>query len=121
MATLNVNWIFTAQVNGGPQFSASQPSFGVAGFDHGTHILAATNGTADVTIDITHAKVLLILADTYSTQLSYKIDASATVHNLDGPHVFIGPGAVAIFGTAATLHFSNTSANPATVQVFIGS
>jgi hypothetical protein len=68
------------------------------------------------------AQFLLIKASKYSTDLSYKVNAdTGTAIVLDGPHVFVGNGAVAILDTApAKLLFSNKLTEDVTVDILLG-
>jgi hypothetical protein len=121
MATLKFNWSFSSQIDPGPQFSASQPSVDVTGFDHEKQIIAA-KGSADIGVNTSNAKVVLILADDYDAKVTYDIDKPAATRTLDAPHILLGPGAVAFIGTTATkLTFKNPVASAVTVQIFIGS
>ena len=55
------------------------------------------------------AELLLIKSSSYDSKLTYKVNqAAASAISLDGPHVFIGRGAVGILDSAPTkLFFSN--------------
>ena len=68
------------------------------------------------------ADFLLIKASKYGTDLTYKVNSSgATPIVLDGPHVFIGNGAVAILDSDPTqLLFSNALAEDVTIDILLG-
>jgi hypothetical protein len=68
------------------------------------------------------ADFLLIKSSKYGDSLTYKVNnAGATAIALDGPHVFIGSGAVAILDTDPTqLLFSNGLADDVTIDILLG-
>ncbi len=64
---------------------------------------------------------LMVASDQYLSGLTYKINAATASHNLDGPLVLIGPGAVGLLNTApARLVFSNTTGQDVKVDILIG-
>ena len=70
---------------------------------------------------------LLITADWYGSELSYKVNnTGGTARTLDQPHFFAGGGAVSMLDTAALgkMFFANTTsgatAKDANVQILIG-
>ncbi len=65
---------------------------------------------------------LLIKSSVYGEALTYKVnDAAATPISLDGPHVFIGKGAMAILNSAPTqLLFSNGLSGNVTIDILLG-
>jgi hypothetical protein len=68
------------------------------------------------------AQFLLIKASKYGKDLTYKVNAdTGTAITLDGPHVFIGNGAVAILDSAPTkLLFTNKLTEDVTVDILLG-
>ena len=128
MATaLKVNWSFTSQIDGGPQLSASQPSIDVSAYDYLKQVLPAPAPGGSTVTDVhlqpnTVAKMVAILADKYSTKVTYQVDGAAPDRVLDGPHVFLGAGAVGFMsaGNPQKLTFTNSSTDAVTVQVFVG-
>lgn len=68
------------------------------------------------------ADFLLIKASVYGKEVAYKVnDAGATAIKLDGPHVFIGSGAVEILDVEPTqLLFSNALTQDVTVDILLG-
>ena len=68
------------------------------------------------------AEFLLIKSSKYATDLTYKINSAAgTPIILDGPHVFIGNGAVAILDSDPTqLLFSNALSEDVTIDILLG-
>lgn len=127
-ATLKINWSFTSTIDGGPQLSESQPVIEVTAYDYTKQVLLApvapaTSTVTDVNLpSATAAQMVAILATKYSDKVNYEIDGAAPARVLDGPHIFIGPGAVAFLGATAPkkLTFSNSSTDMITVQVFVG-
>ena len=65
---------------------------------------------------------LLIQSSKYGSSLTYKVnDSTATAIPLDGPHVFIGNGAVGILDSSPTkLLFSNSMGEEVTVEILLG-
>jgi hypothetical protein len=68
------------------------------------------------------AEFLLIKSSQYGTDLTYKVNAgTATPIILDGPHVFIGNGAVAILDSdPVQLLFSNAMTEDVTIDILLG-
>jgi hypothetical protein len=73
------------------------------------------------------AEFLLIKSSSYKDAdplhtLTYKVnDTGATAITLDGPHIFIGKGAVGILDAAPTkLFFTNSLSNDVTIDILIG-
>ena len=68
------------------------------------------------------AEFLLIKSSAYGEDLTYKVNTdTATAISLDGPHVFIGKGAVAILDSAPTqLLFSNGLTEDVTIDILLG-
>jgi hypothetical protein len=66
--------------------------------------------------------LVAILADQYSDKITYTVDGDATIRTLDGPHVFLGAGAVGFLGGAPPqkLTFTNALAAPVSVQILVG-
>ncbi len=84
-------------------------------------------GTDDLSVNLQPdgtnlGEFLLIKASTYGSELTYKVnDASATEIVLDGPHVFIGKGAVGILDSSPViLLFSNNTGEDVTVEILLG-
>ena len=68
------------------------------------------------------AELLLIKSSAYGASVTYKVNAAAaTPIVLDGPHVFIGSGAVAILDSdPAQLLFSNALSDDVTIDILLG-
>lgn len=65
---------------------------------------------------------IAIISDSYSEDLSFKINAATDVRTLDQPQLFMGKGAVSMFDAAPeTLLFSNADTGvDAKVQILLG-
>ena len=126
--TLKINWSFTSRIDGGPQLAESVPVLDVSAYDFIKQVLPAPVGpavstTTDINLGLgTNPAMIVILASKYSDKVKYDVDALAVDHVLDGPHLFIGSGAVPFLGAASPkkLTFTNASTDPITVQVFVG-
>jgi len=124
--TISVNWKFQAAVQGGPNLAADQPPINVAAYDVIQATIPATTPTFTVHVQpITATGQLLFFAltsDKYDAGLTYTVNASATVHTLDGPLLLIGGGAVGLLDAAPpqTLTLGNTLAAPANIQILVG-
>ena len=127
-ATLKINWSFTSRIDGGPQLSESLPVIEVTAYDFIKQVLLApvlpaTLTTTDVNLQNgTDPQMVAILASKYTDTVKYEVDGAGTDHVLDGPHLFIGLGAVAFLGSASPkkLKFTNSSTDAITVQIFVG-
>ena len=128
-ANLQINWSFVLNIDGGPQLSEAKPVIEVLAYDYITAPLAPgvldTPSKAEVNPpSVTGTQTIVILATKYSDKVGYKDAAAedAPLHVLDGPHIFIGRGAVAFLGdtTPNKLQFFNKSNEDITVQVFVG-
>ena len=128
---IKINWSFNANINGGPQLGAFQPAFDVSAYDYIKVTLPPpSGGTASTSTDV-HLQggtaagtvvLLAILADKYSDKISYTVDAVATARVLDGPHVFLGSGAVGFMNNAPPqkLTFVNAVPDAVTMQILVG-
>ena len=88
--------------------------------------VAVPAGTTDLTINLQPdgdnlAEFLLIKSSVYGDDLTYKVNTSTTPIVLDGPHVFIGNGAVSILDASPTqLLFSNGLTGDVTIDILLG-
>lgn len=88
--------------------------------------VAVPASTTDLTINLQPdganlAKFLLIKSSAYGDDLTYKVNSSTTPIILDGPHVFIGNGAVSILDSSPTkLLFSNDLTDDVTIDILLG-
>ena len=126
-APLKFSWSFTSQIDGGPQFSQSQPSIQVSAYDYVKQALPAAAAGGSTTTDVhlqpdTAAQVVAILSDKYDTNVTYQVDGAGPQRTLDGPHLFLGAGAVGFMsaGNPQKLTFTNKLTSAVTVQVFVG-
>lgn len=125
--TLKVTWSFTSQIDGGPRLSASTPSIEISAYDYVKQTLPAPAVGASTKTDVhlqpdTSAKMVAILADKYDPKVTYQVDGGGAERVLDGPHLFLGGGAVKFMSTTnpQKLTFTNSSTGAITVQVFVG-
>jgi hypothetical protein len=129
-APIKINWNFTASIDGGPQLGAFEPSFDVSAYDYIKAMLAApasgsTSTTTEVHLQPTPGAgtvtMVAILADQYSNQVTYKVDDVQTDRVFDGPHVFLGTGAVGFLNDPPKkLTFTNKLPSAVTVQILVG-
>ncbi len=88
--------------------------------------VAVPAGATDMTINLqpdgAHlAEFLLIKSSAYGDSLTYKVNTSTTSIVLNGPHVFIGNGAVSILNSSPTkLLFSNALTGDVTIDILLG-
>lgn len=88
--------------------------------------VAVPAGATDLTINLQPdganlAKLLLIKSSTYGDTLTYKVNTSTTVIALNGPHIFIGSGAVSILNSSPTkLLLSNGLTGDVTIDILLG-
>ncbi|MEE8586409.1 MAG: hypothetical protein V3T83_16305 [Acidobacteriota bacterium] len=115
-----INWTLNVQVVGGPKISASN-AITVDAYDKiEAEVLAGGSATVNVQPG-DGAKFLLITASSYSTDLTYVVDASGTTVTLDGAHVLIGAGAVSLLGnTQNQFVFTNAGSADVTVSILVG-
>ena len=113
-APLQINWSFVSKIDGGPQLSESQPVIGVTAYDYIKEVVSASSSSPDLNLpSSTTVQMVAILASKYSDKVTYLIGgAGGTKMVLNGPHIFMGSGAVAFLGSTfpAKLTFKNDSA-----------
>ena len=119
-----INWTLNVQVIGGPKLSASN-TMTVDAYDKIQVAIEA--GETDKKVEVQpggagHVQFLLILSDPYDELLTYKVnDSGGTAVKLDGPHLLIGKGAVALLSSApSSFFFSNGLSKNASVEILIG-
>ncbi|HLJ27802.1 MAG TPA: hypothetical protein VKY85_13910 [Candidatus Angelobacter sp.] len=124
---VNINWQFQAAIPGGPSFVVNQPATQVDAYDVVTAKIAA--GATGVAVPIQPSSgsgsvvFLVVSATQYDTTLTYTVDKVKDTRVLDGPHLLVGSGAVALLNSSAppqTLAFSNATAKDINVQVVVG-
>jgi len=63
--------------------------------------------------------LVIINPATPSADLTYEVSGTAIA--LDGPHVLLGAGAVALLGAGtSSLTFTNNLADPAAIEILVG-
>ncbi len=119
-----LQYIISAQLAGGPQLAETKTLI-VEAYDM-TNV-TIPDGSSDLEVNIQPngaglTQFLAIRASAYDANLSYKVnDSGATPVVLDGPHIFIGTGAVALMDPSPTrLLFSNSTGADVTVDVLVG-
>lgn len=120
----NISWTLTVLVGSGLKTSVSQ-TITVGAYD--VIDVSVVDGAADKVVEVQpggagQVQLLLITADEYGDNLSYKVNAPAgTSIRLDAPQVFAGDGAVGLLGAAPkTLLFSNTLGKAVSVSILVG-
>jgi len=123
----DIKWSFQAAVVGGPSLSLNAPAIKVEAYDViQVAILDGASGTAVSIQPSSSAKemaLVVISSDQYDAKLTYEVDSVGVANKLDGPHVFVGSGAVAFLNTSQapqSLSFSNSSGKPANVSILVG-
>jgi len=139
MPGVKIDWNLIVAVENGPRMSLSKPALEVTGYDYVRAPLRGTaTGTtpAEIAVDVqptstatgSAAKVIFIaIGCSKYGPVSYATTAAGgsptpVKHKLDGPHVFVGEGAVGFLGTAvpSKLYFENTAAEEITVEIIVG-
>jgi hypothetical protein len=122
-----ITWQFQATIPGGPSVLLNQPSIDFAAYDVVSLTIPA--GASNVAMAVQPASgagdvvFLVVNSSQYDPKLTYTVDAIGTSHALDGPHVFVGAGAVSLLNNTASpqkLTFNNTLTADVTVQVITG-
>ncbi len=119
-----LQYSFSAQISSGPSLAEAK-TLDVESYDKTK--VTVSDGSTDLEVNIQPdgaglTQFLMVKASAYSANLSYKVNnSSATPVVLDGPHIFIGAGAVALLDSAPTkLFFSNSTGGDVTVDVLVG-
>lgn len=123
----NVSWSLSIQVAGGPTVSAREGPITAEAMDRIDVSIAS--GEVDKTVDLqpgpaSGIHVLLIKSNQYGdgTEITFKVSDGATdgpALTLTGPQFYAG-GAVMLLGLdPQSLKFSNASADPAEIEIFI--
>lgn len=112
-------------VPNGPQF-AFQQTLEIDAYDKIDVSIppATTDKKVELVGGTGEVQFIAITSDTFSDDLTYKINSSTTARKLDQPHLFMGKGAVSLFAVApASLSFSNAAPAPGDdvqIQILIG-
>lgn len=121
---VNLAYSISVQIPAGPGLAASG-KVEVEGYDKVQIVIA--DGDSDRAVNIGPggaglARFLSVTASEYDAALTYKVnDAAATAIPLDGPHLFVGAGAVALLDDEPTqLLFGNSTGDDVTVQILVG-
>ena len=66
-------------------------------------------------------QLLVVTSSVYGADLKYTVNADATDHVLDQPHVLVGTGSVGLFGQEPEkLVFDNKTGQDAQIQILVG-
>jgi hypothetical protein len=112
-----------ADVASGPKLKESR-TLAIDAYDKIS--VTVPDGTSDLEVDLQPGgagsiQLLIVKSSVYGADLKYTINADATDHVLDQPHVLIGAGSVALYGAEPTkLVFDNALGSDAQVQVLVG-
>lgn len=122
-----IQWTLSVDVAGGARKTESQ-TLPVDVYLKGQVQIAAASGSTPGQANFAApsggrtVRFVLISANRYDATppLTYTVDGGSAI-TLDGPHLLIGAGAVALLGAAhLDVVFSNPTAQPVTVEVLIG-
>ena len=120
--TESINWSLNAQVIGGPKVMASDTKE-IEAYDKIEVTIEAE--TADKEVEIQpggadRVKFMLIKSDTYSEDLTYKVNDLTKIIKLDALHVFIGNGAVELLTQPPEkLVFTNDLTTPVSIEILV--
>jgi len=121
--TESINWSLNAQVSGGPKVMASDTKE-IEAYDKIEVTIEAETTDKEVEIQPGGAgkvQFLLIRSDTYSENLTYKVNELTTIIKLDALHVFIGNGAVGLLTEPPEkLVFTNDLTTPVSIEILVG-
>ena len=121
--TESINWSLNAQVSGGPKVMASDTKE-IEAYDKIKVTIEAETTDKDVEIQPGGAgkvQFLLIKSDTYSEDLTYKVNELTKIIKLDALQVFIGNGAVELLTEPPEkLVFTNDLTNPVSIEILVG-
>ena len=120
--TESINWSLNVQVIGGPKIMASD-SKEIEAYDK-IEVTVEENTTKQVEIQPggdDRVQFLLIKSDTYSENLTYKVNELTTIIELDALQVFIGNGAVGLLTESPKkLVFTNDLTTPVSIEILVG-
>ena len=121
--TESINWSLNAQVSGGPKVMASDTKE-IEAYDKIEVTIEAE--TTDKQVEIKpggagRVQFLLIKSDTYSEDLTYKVNDLTKIIKLDALQVFIGNGAVELLTEPPEkLVFTNDLTTPVSIEILVG-
>ena len=119
--TINLN--ATISVPNGPKVSVTR-SLTVDAYDK--FDIDVPDGTSGMEVQLQvggseEISFLLVAANPYHEDLSYKVNSGTTVRKLDQPHLLTGVGAVSMLDQSPQkLIFGNASGQNARIQILIG-
>jgi len=123
-----ISWNFVAQALNGPSISGAG-NLNVEDYEKINFSLAkkgVSGATHSVNLSgISTVSLLIISTSTPDSKITYKVtpaikDAPADGYVLDGPHIFIGAGAIAFLVAATGLTFTNATGADAEIQILVG-
>jgi hypothetical protein len=114
-----------AEVASGPKLKETR-GLEIDAYDKIT--VTVPDGTSDLDVDIQPGstgsiKLLIVKSNAYGDGLTYTVNTGTTNHVLDQPHVLIGTGSVALYGTEPTrLGFGNAlgDGKDAQIEILVG-
>lgn len=116
-----IKWAVTFDITAGPKVYESQKT-PVDAYDKISVVVAP--GTSDVELQpgtANKVSLLVIKSSKYDKKLTYSPDAGTTTYAVDGPHVLIGAGAVALLKTdPKTLQFVNGTTEDIAIDILVG-
>lgn len=120
-----ITWSLNVQINGGPKLSASQ-ALTVDAYDK--IAVSIDDGVSDKEVQVQpggsgQVQFLMIQADSYSDQVSYKVNSASATDTiaLDALQVYMGKGAIGCLDPAPeTLFFSNSSGATVSLGILVG-
>ncbi|KXU84626.1 hypothetical protein CR51_41495 [Caballeronia megalochromosomata] len=116
-----LNWNISVNVTGGPQLS-SAAALEVDAYDKLEVKLASDNAPHTVKMGPgtwADVSLVLIMPSQFGDALTYK--AGAVTAKLDGTHLLLGAGAVALLGAGnAQLDFTNNTGADVTLEILVG-
>jgi hypothetical protein len=125
--SVKVGWLMNVQVTDGPKLPAAG-KLEVDAYD--VIRVQVPDGAAAMEVEIqpgseNAVQLLMLHASKFTTDLSYSVNAAKTKATdrfaLDGPHLMVGSGAMAMFGAApASLYFYNSDADPIDMTILVG-
>ena len=121
--TESINWSLNVQVSGGPKMMASDTKE-IEAYDKIEVTIEAE--TTDKQVEIQpggggRVQFLLIKSDTYSEDLTYKVNDLTKIIKLDALQVFIGNGAVELLTQSPeNLVFTNDLTTPVSIEILVG-
>lgn len=125
--SVKVGWTMSVQVTDGPKLPAAG-KFEVDAYDVIRVEVPAGAKGMEVEIQpgaMSAVQLLMLHASKFTTDLSYSVNAAigtaADRFSLDGPHLLVGSGAMAMLGASPrSLFFYNGDADPIYLTILVG-